>query len=183
MNRLNQNRRRSGYVLMMVLVLVLVLTLLTSRLLQTSYFDTYAMTATQMQSQAVLNGTMGIQEGLARLRSGQIIVGGLPFCQTALGCPPTPPALVLRDNTDNKLSRYSVTIFLKSRGADFNNGRPSSSTSKIVVVSAEGYAYNGLGEANRAFSSLTEVEVAMPQGGGGIPGSGDPVGNSFGGGG
>ena len=172
-------RAQRGYVLLMVLVLVLVLTLLATRLVQTSYFDTYAMTATQLQGQAVLNSNMGVQEGLARLRTGP--VGLLPPCSTAATCPPFPPPPVFDDNTDPKKTRYRVTLFIRRiRAMGF-----SGPSTPVVVVSSEGYAQTGCAtcDTNTAFSTLTEVEVALPSGSGGTPGSGDPVGNTFAGGG
>ncbi len=177
-------RAQRGYVLLLVLVLVLVLTLLATRLVQTSYFDTYAMTATQLQGQAVLNSNMGVQEGLARLRTGQVTPGTLPLCSTAATCNPLPAPLVFDDNTDPKKTRYRVTLFIRPRvrtGALQFSGPATT----VVVVSSEGYAQTGCAtcDTNTAFSTLTEVEVALPSGTGGTPGSGDPVGNTFAGGG
>ncbi len=177
-------RAQRGYVLLLVLVLVLVLTLLATRLVQTSYFDTYAMTATQLQGQAVINSTMGVQEGLARLRSGAVLPGTLPLCATAASCNPLPAPLKYVDNTDATHSRYTVTLFIRPRVRDATVQFSGPSTT-MVVVSSEGYAYTACATCttNTAFSTLTEVEVALPSNTGGTAGSGDPVGNTFAGGG
>ena len=175
-------RRQRGYILLLVLVLVLVLTLLATRLVQGSMYDTYAMTGTQLQGEAVINSTMGIQDGLARIRTGQIVTGTLPICSTAATCPTLPVTPTYNDNSTPSLSRYQVKLFIRPRvrtGPMIFSGP----TTPVVVVSSEGYAFTGVGAASTSFSSLTEVEVALPTGNGGTPGSGDPVGNTFGGGG
>lgn len=177
-------KRPRGYVLMLVLVLVLILTLLGARLMQTTFYDTFAMSATQFQSQAVLNSYMGVQEGLARLRTGQVIVDDLPWCFSADTCDPLPVPKIYndRDGADFNKRRYTVTLFKRKRPP----GPLTFDTTplKVVVISAEGYATaDGEALATTSFSSVTEVDVSVPAAGGGIAGSGDSVGNSFGGGG
>ncbi len=179
-----KTKRPRGYVMLLVLMLVLVLTLLATRLLQSSYYDAYAMTATDLQGQAVLNSNMGIQEGLARVRNGQISLSELPPCLSEDTCPMYPPMKEYNDNTDPTHSRYRVHVFTRPR-QNMGSLTFSGPAAKMIVISSTGFAYTGQASdtANRSFSALTEVEVMLPSGNGGTPGTGDSVGNTFGGGG
>lgn len=154
--------RSRGMVMLLVLALLLVLTLVGASMLRVSASESMALQAGAMQSVATTNSQMGIQEGVARLRTGTIIASVLPTCVgDVTGCSFPPPAI---DDTQVP-PRYRVLIYRRSRSLLTQNGN---GTPNVIVASTgcagrNTAAFCGDGAA---FSAITEIEVQLPQAGG-----------------
>jgi hypothetical protein len=157
-------RSARGSILLLVLLLLLVLTVLAAAVLQSSASHAVAFNSSRNQSQALINSSTGLQEGIARLRSGQVAWRELATCAIPEGCgmapPPfvfefTPPAVPPTPAT----RAYRVTIFQRPRIGTATLGFTGGQGNTVVVVSSTGFAIG-----NEAFSVVTEAEVQMPDG-------------------
>jgi hypothetical protein len=154
-----RTRRSRGIVLLLVLALLLVLSLVGASMMRVTLSESLALNVGAQQTVAVVNAQTGVEEALARLRTGTVIGATLPVCTDLAGCP---TAVVLNDAAVP--SRYQVAIYRRSRSLLTARGNGSA----MVVVTATGCAGPNAAPtcgATAAYSSVTEVEVQLPQGG------------------
>jgi len=162
-SRRPMKRAPRGYILAFVLVMLLVLTALGASVLKSSVSEAASLDASRFQTQAIINANAGIQDGLARVRSGAVAWQQLPICSSAEACPPTPPPWVLGSPIvpPETQSRYTYTIFRRGRlGLDgMGGGVSTGSQLTLVVISSQGTSQD-----NPQYSAVIEVEVQMPSG-------------------
>jgi hypothetical protein len=143
--------------------MLLVLTVLATSVLKASVSEAAALDASRFQNQATINSNTGVQDGLARLRSGAVVWQTLPTCARADACAPTPPPWVLSSPivAPETQPRYTVTIFRRGRvGLDgAGQGTLRGNITPLVVVSS-----TGTSQDNPVYSTVIEVEVQMPTG-------------------
>lgn len=159
-----QRRGQRGYILAFVLVMLLVLTVLATSVLKTSVSESAALDASRFQNQAAINSSVGVQDAIARLRTGLVNWQNLPICASADICTITPPPFVIAAPPGGAMGvpAYVVTIFRRGRlgvdgiGGDISRGN----SSPVVVVSSM-----GLSQDNDQYTAVIEVEVQMPEGG------------------
>lgn len=149
--RTKRQSRARGFVLVLVLGLLLLLGILASVLATISLADSSSFAGAGLQTQATTWSIMGVQDALARLRTGNFDWIDLPLCSSAETCPMSPPPFHVTDPQN----RYDVTIFKRGRDPLASKGNGTA----VVVLSSRG---NSL--TNGSYSSVLEVEVQMPQG-------------------
>ncbi|MCC6336177.1 MAG: hypothetical protein IT380_19595 [Myxococcales bacterium] len=156
-------RAPRGYTLVFVMVMLLVLTVLATGVLKTSVSEAAALDSSRFQNQAAINSAAGIQDGLARLRTG-LSWQTLPLCAQAETCGTTPPPFtssppLLAGETQ---ARYTVSIFQRDRrGLDgAQQGISNGNSLPLVVLTSVGRSQD-----NDQYTAVIEVEVQMPSGG------------------